>query len=396
VDQDQLNPYVAYEGYVVRVPHNPLGGGTLLKRNAQLDALRALSFLLVLIAHLGFQHIVPGGLGVTIFFGISGYIITALILKEHQDFGNVDLRLFYIRRFWKIAPPLFFLVVIPSLITWKFYSISLQKFLSQLFFFFNWNQIYHAPGKIFPPSGLVWSLSIEEQYYIGIAFFVMLLQIVTLRQNLFRQYLAFLMCTIWLLSTLSRMLIAIQDHPNFAYGDTGNLPRIYIGTDTRISSIACGALVAILASNEHKRSKLIKFLTKQSRLALTTAILFFLTSVLIRDQFFRDTFRYLIQEIAIVLILITGPVLNSWPKSLQFFSSNLIVQNIGRSSYSLYLSHAVVLLAINTIFSSVALQINMYIWRALCATICILMGFAAHRCFDSPFESKRISARRAK
>jgi peptidoglycan/LPS O-acetylase OafA/YrhL len=135
MDQDQLSPDVAYEGHIVRVPHNPRGGGGLLKRNTELDALRAISILLVLIAHLGYQHIVPGGLGVTIFFGISGYIITALILKEHQDYGNVDLFLFYRRRFWKIAPPLFFLVVIPSLLTWKVYSISIEKFLSQLFFF---------------------------------------------------------------------------------------------------------------------------------------------------------------------------------------------------------------------------------------------------------------------
>jgi len=365
-----------------------------LKRNTQLDALRAISILLVLLAHLGFQHIIPGGLGVTIFFGISGYIITALILKEHKDFGSVDLRLFYRRRFWKIAPPLFFLVVIPSLLTWKNYSISIEKFFSQIFFYYNWTQIYSAPGNVFPPSGLVWSLSIEEQFYIGIAFFVMLLQIVTRKQKLFRQYLTFLMCAIWLLSTMSRVLIAIQDFSNSAYGDTGNLSRIYFGTDTRISTIASGSLVAILASSEHKTSKSLKFLSKHPLVAFTLTLLLFLTSLLIRDQFFRQTFRYSLQEIAIALLIVTGPVLNSWPKLLQLFSSNLMVQKIGKSSYSLYLSHMVVLLVIDTVFSAFTSQINMYIWRALSAVICILLGFAAHSCFDSPFESKRMSARR--
>ncbi len=382
-------------GSGVRVPHNPHGDGNLLKRNTQLDALRAISILLVLIAHLGFQHIVPGGLGVTIFFGISGYIITALILKEHKDFGSVDLRLFYRRRFWKIAPPLFFLVVIPSLLTWKHFYISIEKFFSQLFFCFNWTQIYRAQGNVFPPSGVVWSLSIEEQFYVGIALIVVTFQVITSNSTLFRRIFTLLISTTWLLSTLSRILISIQGFPVSAFGGTGNLPRIYFGTDTRISSIASGALVAILASSEHERSKFIKFLSKHSILTITVTIFIFVTSLLIRDPFFRDTFRYTLQEVAISLLIITGPVLNSWPKLLQLACNNSIVQRIGKSSYSIYLSHMTVLLAINTLFGFAASQINLYIWAVVSGIICVLLGYAAHTCFDAPFESKRMSARRA-
>jgi peptidoglycan/LPS O-acetylase OafA/YrhL len=203
------------------------------------------------------------------------------------------------------------------------------------------------------------------------------------------------MCTIWLLSTISRVLIAIQDFPSAAYGNTGNLLRVYAGTDTRISSIASGALVAILASSEHKRSESLKFLSKHPLFAFTVTISFFATSLAIRDQFFRDTFRYSLQEVAIAMLIITGPVLNSWPKLLQLFSSNLMVQSIGKSSYSLYLSHMAVLLAISALFSSVSSHMNLHIWAVVNGIMCILLGYAAHRCFDSPFESKRISARRA-
>jgi peptidoglycan/LPS O-acetylase OafA/YrhL len=365
-----------------------------MQRNAQLDTLRAFSILLVLVAHLGYQGIVPGGLGVTIFFGISGYIITALILLEHQNFGSVNLWLFYRRRFWKIAPPLFFLVVIPSLLTWQVYSISTEKFLSQLLFFFNWTQIYRVSGNVFPPSGVVWSLSIEEQFYIGIALFVMIFQFVASRKGFFRIYLTLLMLIIWLLSTSTRVVIAIQNIPSTAYGDTGNLLRVYAGTDTRISSIALGGLVAILASSKHRGLKLLEFFSKYPNFFFIMSIFLFTTSLLFRDQFFRDTFRYTIQEVAIGFLIITGPVLNSWPRLIQFFSNSLLVQNIGKSSYSLYLSHLSVLLAINTMFSAAASKFNLHIWGAASGIICVVFGYIAHRCFDLPFESKRKSARR--
>ena len=365
-----------------------------MKRNAQIDALRAVSILIVLISHLGFGQFVPGGFGVTIFFGISGYIITALILKEHQDFGSVDLWLFYRRRFWKIAPPLFFLVVIPTLFTWKFYSISLEKFLSQLFFYFNWTKVYHVAGHVFPTTGLLWSLSIEEQFYIGIALFVILIYFVTPEHKLFRKYLTILMCTIWLLSMISRVLIAIQDLPSLAHQNAELLTRIYFGTDTRISSIASGALVAIWASSEHKKSKIIRFLRENPLSAFILALVLILSSLLTRDVFFRNTFMYSLQEIFIAYLIITGPVLNSWPKLINLVSKNSIVQSIGKSSYCLYLSHSTVLLAVNTLFSSASSKINPHVWTAVIGITCILFGYAAHRCFDSPFESKRIAARR--
>jgi peptidoglycan/LPS O-acetylase OafA/YrhL len=365
-----------------------------MKRNAQLDSLRAVSILLVLIAHLGFQHVIPGGLGVTIFFGISGYIISILILKEHEDFGNVNLFLFYKRRFWKIAPPLFFLVMIPSMFFWKTYSITISTFLSQIFFIFNWNKIYGDSGNYFPPSGLVWSLSIEEQFYIGIALFVLIIRIVASKPKYFRKIFTSLMCATWLLSTVSRILITMQDLPSFAYDDTGNLTRIYFGTDTRISSIACGSLVALLSTSEYLRGEPFKILSKYRFLAFQATILIFLISLLVRDQFFRDTFRFSLQEIGVALLIITGPVLNSWPKNLTRASNSSVVQLIGKSSYSLYLSHGSILLAMSKIFHSVESQINPYLWRALTGISCLYLGYVAHRCFDSPFEKRRISARR--
>jgi peptidoglycan/LPS O-acetylase OafA/YrhL len=365
-------------------------------RNSHLDFLRALSVLLVLLAHLGFHQIIPGGLGVTFFFGISGFIITKLLLIEFREFGNIQVKLFYRRRFWKIAPPLFFLVVIPSIYFWEDYSITIEKFAAQILFLFNWVQIYSAQGNFYPPSGVVWSLAIEEQFYIAIAVLIFIFQLIASNSRFFIKYITAVICTTWIVSTLSRIVIANQSNIASDYGETGNLQRIYIGTDTRISTICSGAILALITSNDASQNKLIKYCAKYPKITLAASAFLFLASLLIRNQFFRDTFRYTIQEAAIFLVIITGPVLNLWPCFLHKLSNISSVQKIGRSSYSLYLSHPIVLSIANNHFSVISTQVNHYLWSAICGTLCIVVGFASHRLFDVPFERRRVSARRIK
>lgn len=97
-------------------------GGASMDRIPSLDGLRALSIFLVLALHslqrLGFTHNVPwfwagifnGGTGVFIFFVISGYLITSLLLREHEKRGSISLRGFYFRRAMRILPPVYFYV----------------------------------------------------------------------------------------------------------------------------------------------------------------------------------------------------------------------------------------------------------------------------------------------
>lgn len=69
-----------------------------------LDGLRALSILIVMISHSALAHIVPGVFGVTVFFFVSGFLITTLMLAEHQRSGGIAIRLFYIRRLLRLYP----------------------------------------------------------------------------------------------------------------------------------------------------------------------------------------------------------------------------------------------------------------------------------------------------
>src|ERR1700722_4707088 len=75
-----------------------------------LDGIRAVSFLLVFAAHAGLHDVIPGGFGVTVFFFLSGYLITTLLRREHDAKGTVSLRQFYLRRALRILPP-FYLVL---------------------------------------------------------------------------------------------------------------------------------------------------------------------------------------------------------------------------------------------------------------------------------------------
>src|ERR1700730_93762 len=77
-----------------------------------LDGIRAVAVALVFCAHGGFENFVPGGVGVTIFFVLSGYLITTLMRIEHGQRGRIGFRNFYLRRLLRLMPPLFIVVAL--------------------------------------------------------------------------------------------------------------------------------------------------------------------------------------------------------------------------------------------------------------------------------------------
>jgi len=72
-----------------------------------LDGIRAVSFMIVFLSHAGLERLVPGGFGVTVFFFLSGYLITTLLRMEAERTGSIDLRGFYLRRVFRIFPPFY-------------------------------------------------------------------------------------------------------------------------------------------------------------------------------------------------------------------------------------------------------------------------------------------------
>ncbi|MBX9895794.1 MAG: acyltransferase [Nitrosomonas sp.] len=72
-----------------------------------LDGMRAVAAMLVFVSHAGWPHLIPGGFGVTIFFFLSGYLITTLLRREYESTGSISFKNFFLRRAYRIFPPLY-------------------------------------------------------------------------------------------------------------------------------------------------------------------------------------------------------------------------------------------------------------------------------------------------
>lgn len=320
-----------------------------MNRYAHIDAMRAFAVLLVVFSHAGLTF-VPGGSGVTIFFVISGFIITFLLLRERDKTGGFDLGGFYMRRLIKIAPPLFLALIIPTLIYMAFGgAVNIGDFLGQIFFFFNWRYL-DSQVTVLPGSHVTWSLAIEEQFYLVFA----LIWLFAVKSKYYLKIVVSLAIFAIVWSNLSRF---------FLFLDGASSDRIYFGTDTRVEAIAVGTLVAVwffkyrntdmvqgrpIRGSRFADSSLtgagrsIPLLGRNWVIVVAVGIYFF--SLVIRDDFFRDTARYSLQAIAAALMVLWGQVARRQPlgtklmKLLQW----RFLQLLGLSSYSIYLSHDVI------------------------------------------------------
>lgn len=141
-----------------------LYAGLALRRLPGLDGIRAMAALMVVVNHQDFT-IVSGALGVTMFFVLSGFLITWLLLGEHDDTGAVSLRNFYIRRSLRIFPAFYAysaLVITLALLTHK--DMVWPHAIASLFYVSNYYVAIH--GEVATPLSHSWSLGIEEQFYL--------------------------------------------------------------------------------------------------------------------------------------------------------------------------------------------------------------------------------------
>jgi len=313
-------------------------------RYAHIDAMRALAVMLVVVAHAGYGNIVPGGSGVTIFFSISGFIITYLLLRENDQTGGFGIGAFYLRRALKIGPPLLVCILIPTLILAIVKTINWPPFVGIVFFYFNWFKAASIDAPL-PGSGVVWSLSIEEQFYLGFA----IIWLLTVKFAARTRILAALAAAAVMWSTATRIILASSSAD---YAD-----RIYYGSDTRLDAIAWGILAAIAFHHSQRQpGRIQSFVRLCTRdFALLAAVVLYLTSLAIRDDWFRDTFRFSLQSLAAIIAILYG---FGSTKSLTRTAFNAIVRNrvvqlIGLASYSIYLIHLVAMYYAGHLFDQI-------------------------------------------
>jgi peptidoglycan/LPS O-acetylase OafA/YrhL len=240
----------------------------LLGHSPALDGLRGLAVLLVLIYHFAGQHVLHGGwAGVDIFFCLSGFLITALILDERRVYGRLDVRRFYARRACRLLPALVAFLGLWALLLLAFHD---QNWLAAtpsgdgvgrqidvpgafrdlgiaLLYGANWDVI---SGTMTAPLPHLWSLAVEEQFYL--VWPALLLTLLLIRKPSVR------------LAVVGAM-IAVSTALPWLYWDGGaGMNRIYFGTDTRAVGLLAGAFAALVW---HERQAL----GRASRLARTRA-----------------------------------------------------------------------------------------------------------------------------
>ncbi|MFX4300832.1 acyltransferase family protein [Alicyclobacillus tolerans] len=217
-----------------------------------LDGLRAISVLAVMAYHLGIGFVPGGLLGVGVFFVLSGYLITDLLIAEWARNGKIVMRQFWLRRAKRLLPALFTLLAAVWL--WEIFvtpsqlSSLGQDTLAALFYVSNWWYIFHHVSyfaKFGSPSPLthLWSLAVEEQFYL----IWPLLLVFGLRKKNRRSWLVWLTVV---LATASALAMALLYQP----GSDPN--RVYYGTDTRAFSLLIGALLAVIWPSRKLSSKL--------------------------------------------------------------------------------------------------------------------------------------------
>lgn len=318
-----------------------------------LDGWRAVAISLVVLSHAGFGHIVPGGLGVTVFFFLSGFLITTLMLRELSDSGGLRFKQFYLRRFFRLTPPL--VIVLSIVYPLTFVGVlggeaTLAGLCAQLFYFANYFYLFFDGSKFIPwGTGIFWSLAVEEHFYL---FFPALLVLV-LRFGSKRN----------LLLTLCALCLAVLLWRLFLVSSDGFLTdRTYYATDTRIDSILYGCILATAWRSSSEKNKV----DSKSITLIAISIVAILASLFVRDEAFRETFRYSIQGMALIS-LFKYSVSN--PEFILFRPLNWwVVKRVGVYSYSIYLVHYVLLQNLKDHFSSA--------WVNLCVSLVLAVGFS--------------------
>lgn len=259
-----------------------------------LDGMRAISVLMVLVGHFGLSHIVPAGFGVTIFFFISGFLITTLLIAEYKRDGRIGVKDFYIRRLLRLMPELLGLIVFSALIGAAFGLYpKLSDYLAALFYFTNYLTVYQQAvdpagnTHVFWPQ--LWSLAVEEHYYLTVP---LLLSLLIKRMRMLVVFMLGLL-------VLSLVLRCIWIYGGFALGKL-QYPYTYLASETRIDSIAYGALFALFMNRARERGYSASTWVQYGALALGGAIL--LASLLYREPNFRETTRYSVQGIGLWLV----------------------------------------------------------------------------------------------
>ena len=338
-----------------------------MKYRAEIDGLRALAVLPVILFHAGFELFSGGFVGVDVFFVISGYLITTIIISEMAE-GKFSIVNFYERRARRILPALFFVIIASfPLFYFSYYGnyfteyvksiAATATFTSNIFFWLNSN--YFSLGSEIKPLLHTWSLAVEEQYYILFPIFLMF----TWRLGI--KWVLILLSIVFFIS-LGVAQLGAYNSPNAAF--------------FLLPTRGWELLVGVFAAFYLKHNMYLKSLFLNQILILL-GLGMIVYSIIAFDESTPFPSLY-----ALIPTIGTGLIILSSTKQTVVHSllGSKVLVGLGLISYSAYLWHQPLLaaLAFNMPFE------ERYFYKILVILITLALAYLSYKFIEGPFRNK--------
>ena len=312
-----------------------------------LDGIRAIAVIMVLAYHLKLALFKSGFLGVTVFFVLSGYLITGILISEVEEEGTIDLKNFWLRRIRRLVPAVMSMAVViifvSAVVNRIIFTKGCKDFLASVLGFNNWWQIfnkvsYFEAAGVPSPFTHCWSLAIETQFYL--IYPLILLGIYKLAKSRgegrAKRGLLFAGVTL-LLALISVILMIVLFDPQ------QDASRVYYGTDTRAFSLLFGALLAILWDYRMVPRRLSASVNMVLG-SVSFAVLLVMTIAINGSSNFWYRGGQFVGTILTVLVIYA---VSGRKTLLSRLLSHPVLKWIGDRSYSIYLWHYPIILLIS-------------------------------------------------
>ena len=349
-----------------------------------LDGLRALAIVAVLVYHLNASWLPGGFLGVDVFFVVSGFLITTLLVREHESTGRVRLSQFWVRRARRLLPALV-LCVVTSVLIARAVSQDLlvdigREILGALTFSTNWVEITAGTSYFDQTAPQLfmnfWSLAVEEQFYLVWPLLTLALLAVSSRVRVGAAV---------AVGLGSSLLMAAL----FSPGSDGT--RVYYGTDTHVMGLMAGAALAFAWASPRLAPRVAP--SRWGRFgpyAVPLALLVLLAEMALLDEQSTWTFRggILLASLA-TAVLVMGVVERrpGGPRPVARVMRHPALGWVGARSYSIYLWHWPVILLVALDNPSAPGTVSHLLTRLWCVLVTVALADLTFRFVETPFRT---------
>lgn len=316
---------------IARVRSGMVGGSPRLRYTPSLDGVRAIAVLLVFAFHVPgtWWYLPNGSLGVDLFFVLSGFLITSLLVEEHQATGRIDLPKFYMRRALRLFPALIVtLIAVALLIPTEDASIRgdiVKEIVTAGTYTTNWFLAFDALDSVYLEH--TWSLALEEQYYLIWAIAVVGLM-ATFRKA---ERIVLVALLVAALSILWRVVLLI--------GFDASFDRVYFGFDTRLDGLLLGSALGAFRHTAHGLTVagLARHRAAPAVAAGASLLLVAMSAVEWPGNVVR--FAILLPMVNVAAAVITVQLVDGESSLLSRMLSSAPLVRVGKLSYGIYLFH---------------------------------------------------------